>query len=298
MVKLLIDTHRTPEHQPGRLSGELTRQEIKKYVAMSLKPGKNTGPHRCPNELTKMMTDEEFQIVKMWVNEILTEDTNLQQATMNGTISQLHKDGGTNKTSDQRPVVLLNSVYQLLNYVINERLKQIVNPANMLEPGQGRGRQGHCVGINMQKVHFIQQESRRQGKRVYRVDIDFKNAFNAMSQAVLWQVMKMFRIPDVDLLEQIYEGATVRLATTNEESATIIFNTDVAQGSITSPRLFNIFINALLRMLTVTGQNEDICHGLQIGKDRKGDNQRDENDHHFKNTGFIDDISIFAFKSC
>jgi hypothetical protein len=30
----------------------------------------------------------------------------------------------------------------------------------------------------MQKVHFIQQESWRQGKRVYWVDIDFKIAFN------------------------------------------------------------------------------------------------------------------------
>ena len=45
--------------------------------------------------------------------------------------------------------------------------------------------QGHCVVINIQKVHFIQQEARRQGKRVYWVDIDFKNAFNAMSQAAL-----------------------------------------------------------------------------------------------------------------
>jgi len=42
-------------------------------------------------------------------------------------------------------------------------------------------------------------------------------------------------IPYVDLLERIYEGATVRLAPNNEESATITFNTGVAQGSITSP---------------------------------------------------------------
>jgi len=73
---------------------------------------------------------------------------------------------------------------------------------------------GRCVGINMQNEHFIQQEAWRQGKRVYRVDIDFKNAFNAMSQAALWQVMRMFEFPDVDLLEQIYEDATVRLAQT------------------------------------------------------------------------------------
>jgi len=115
-----------------------------------------------------------------------------------------------------------------------------------------------------------------------------------MSQAALWQVMMIFEIPDVDLLEQTYEGAMVKLAPSDEESATITFNTGVEQGSITSPQLFNIFINALLRMLTVTGQNEVISCGLQIGKDQKGNNQRDENGYQFNNIGFIDDISIFA----
>jgi len=104
----------------------------------------------------------------------------------------------------------------------------------------------------------------------------------------------LFKIPDVDILEQIYEGTTVRLAPNDKESATITFNTGVAQGSITSPQFFNIFINTLLRMLTVTGQNEDISHGLQIDKDQKGDNQQDENGYQFNNIGFIDDISIFA----
>jgi len=156
MVRLLIDIDRTAEHQPGRLKGELTSQEMKKCFAMCLKPGKSTGPNRCPNELTKTMTDEELQIVKMWVNEILTEDTSRQRAAMNGTIPQLHKGGGTNKTSDQRPLVLLSSVYQLLKYVINERLNFFVETANILEQGQGKGRQGRCVGINMQSVHFIQ----------------------------------------------------------------------------------------------------------------------------------------------
>ena len=47
-------------------------------------------------------------------------------------------------------------------------------------------------------------------------------------------------------------------------------------------------------MLTVTGQNENISHGLQIGKDQKGDNQRDENGYPFNNIGFIDDIAMFA----
>ena len=67
--------------------------------------------------------------------------------------------------------------------------------------GAGKDVASAITCIDMQKVHFIQQEARKEGKRVYRVDIDFKIAFNAMSQADLWRVMRMFKIPDVDLLK-------------------------------------------------------------------------------------------------
>jgi len=215
---------------------------------------------------------------------------------MNGTISQLHKGGGTNKTSDQRPVVLLNSGYQLLNYIINERLKTIVEKTNVLEPGQGEGRQVRGVNLNMQKMNFVTHEAHRQGKRVYQVDINFRNAFNAMSQAALWHTRSMLHKPDVDLLEQIYDSATVCLAPNNAQSATITFDTGIAQGSITPPQLFNILINVPLRMLTASGQNHGISHGLQIGRDQDATDSSQDAKHGYQtnNIGFIDDISILS----
>ena len=138
--------------------------------------------------------------------------------------------------------MLLNSGYQLLNCIINEQLKRIVEQANVLELGQGGGRQSRSSNINMQKMKFVTHEAHRQRKRVYRVDIDFRHAFNAMSQAALWHVMNMFRISDVDLLEQNYDSSAVCLAPQNDaESATITLNTGVAQGSIISPQLFNLY---------------------------------------------------------
>jgi len=295
MTKLEIDAHRTASCTQGRLRGALTSQEIAKYVKHCLKPGKAPVPDKCPNELLKSMSDEESLIVQAWENEILTlpektiDTARQSRSTMNGTISQLHKGGSTNKTTDQRPVVLLNSGYQLLNYIINERLKRIVEQTNVLS-GQGGGRQGRSVNINMRKIYFVAHEAHRQAKRVYRVDIDFRNAFNVISQAALWHMMNMFYIPDVDLLEQIYDSATVHDA----ESATITFDTGVAQESITSPQHFNIFISALLRMLTATGKNQGISHGLQIGKDQDDSNQDADHGYHFNNIGFFDNISIFA----
>ena len=67
----------------------------------------------------------------------------------------------------QKPVVLLNSGYQLLNDIINEQLKRIVEQTNVLEPGQGGCRQGRSVNIDMQKMHFVTHEAHRQGKRVF-----------------------------------------------------------------------------------------------------------------------------------
>jgi len=104
--------------------------------------------------------------------------------------------------------------------------------------------------------------------------------------------MNMFHIPDVDLLEQIYDSATVRLAPNDAESATITFDTGVAQGNITSPQVFNIFLNTLLRMLTATGQNQGISHGLQIDKDQDDSSQDADHGYQFNNIGFMDDISI------
>ena len=47
-------------------------------------------------------------------------------------------------------------------------------------------------------------------------------------------------------------------------------------------------------MLTATGQNYEISHGLQIGKDQDDSSQGADHGYQFSNIDFIDDISIFA----
>jgi len=48
-----------------------------------------------------------------------------------------------------------------------------------------------------------------------------------------------------------------------------------------------------MRMLTITGQRENVSHGLQIGKHQE-DSQDADHGYQFNNLGFIDDLSIFA----
>jgi hypothetical protein len=70
-----------------------------------------------------------------------------------------------------------------------------------------------------------------------------------MSQASLTTILEAYDIPDVDLLKSFYEYTTVRVPQTEMGSARTTFNTGEAQGSVLSPLIFSLFINALSRYL-------------------------------------------------
>ncbi len=112
------------------------------------------------------------------------------------------------------------------------------------------------------KLYGITNEAQRLKNRFLRVDIDFKSAFNSMSQASLWTILEAYDLPDIDLLKSFYEHTTVRLPQTKMGSTKITFNTGVAQGSVLSPLLSSLFINALSRYLDDIGCSENISHGL------------------------------------
>jgi len=108
-------------------------------------------------------------------------------------------------------------------------------------------------------THYVKLGKKRQ-------ESSKRNYYIIFPRVIIKAIIIMFQISDVDLLEQIYDSTTVCLAPNKAESATIMFDTGVAQGSITSPQLFHFFINALLRTLMATGQNQGISHGFQIDK--------------------------------
>ena len=94
-----------------------------------------------------------------------------------------------NCAGDYRPVVLLNNLFQLVSYIIQERLVRIVEESNILEPGQGGFRSRRGSDINVHKLDYITRETLKTTSNPFvRIDVDFENVFNSVSHENLWAV--------------------------------------------------------------------------------------------------------------
>ena len=103
------------------------------------------------------MPKEQIQVLQLWLNEVLVQRkpiTKVTESEMTGRLALLHKGGtGANLPSHWRSVVLLNITNQLLAYVINERLTEMVENAGILTQAQGGFRQNKSTDINVCKLY-------------------------------------------------------------------------------------------------------------------------------------------------
>ena len=149
------------------------------------------------------------------------------------------------KIESHRPISLLSCVSKLCERLVNRRLMYLLESRQLLNPNQGGFRRLRSTDDQILRVVQAIADGLQEKKRTVLILVDFSRAYDRTWRAGLLYKMSQLGIP------RCYTAwfkafltdrkACVRLNDTN--SGFRILRDGTPQGAVTSPALFNIYIN-------------------------------------------------------
>ena len=102
---------------------------------------------------------------------------------------------------------------------------------------------------------LIQEIAKKKGNQLILIFIDLEKAFDSVNQGDIIELLTIRNIPlqIIKLFISIYEHNKTHLSINNENLGEIEIQKGVKQGASTSPLLFNLVIDELIRRLKTIG---------------------------------------------
>ncbi len=148
-----------------------------------------------------------------------------------------------------RPIVISGLIVKILEGRLVKPLRNYMS--KRLHVSQTGFVPGSSVFVNIDRLFEYVKWRRSSGIRTYLLFLDFSSAYNTVLHGELFRILRERKVLDdleIQLLQAIYSRNTIELG--NESFRP---NIGVAQGSIISPYLFNIYSEELLIRLEELG---------------------------------------------
>src|SRR5213083_2117349 len=151
--------------------------------------------------------------------------------------------GNALECSSYRGIKLLEHVLKVLERVVEARLRKTVKIDDM--------QFGFCPGKGTTDAIFIvrqvQEKFLGKQKELWMAFVDLEKAFDRVPHEVLWWALRHVGVEEwmVNVIKSMYDGVTTAVKRNGEESENFEVKVGVHQGSVLSPILFDIVMQAI-----------------------------------------------------
>ena len=131
--------------------------------------------------------------------------------------------------------------------ILQARLQQYVN--HELPDVQAGFRKSRGMRDQIANIRWIIEKAREFRKNIYFCFIDYAKAFDCVDHSKLWKILKEMGIPDhlCCLLRNVYSGQEATVRTGHGTTNWFQIGKGVLQGCISSPWLFNLYAEYIMR---------------------------------------------------
>ncbi len=161
------------------------------------------------------------------------------------------KDNIKQDPSQYRPVALQSLMYKILDGNLKIELEEHNLAHNIIEPNQGGFKQKE--GTN--EHTYVLQNIFCHNKKIYSAFLDLKKAYDTVwREAMYEELQKECKMPShtISFIKAMYKNTTSIIKVNNKLSKPVQTHKGLVQGGLSSPILFNFFINDLIKQLNET----------------------------------------------
>ena len=167
-----------------------------------------------------------------------------------GRLICLNKDASKHGNLDNvRGLAVNSSILKLLEIMLLKIINKTVYENKLIHRAQIGFMKGLGCEVNLMRLRQRVEEVKKLNERSYVIFIDLKNAYDSVPHNILFERLERATIHPgvIRILKMIYSNAMLQ---PNLSDDAIRINRGVLQGYITSPILFNLFLNELIVILS------------------------------------------------
>ena len=204
---------------------------------------KAPGPSGIVSEMLKASLETSGEVITSLANAIIREERIPSEWNDSYILSLFKGKGSASALVNYRGLKLTDHVLKVLERTLEKHIREIISFDEI--------QFGFMPGVGLADAIFImrqlQEKYLAKRRNLYLAFVDLEKAFDRVPRKVIWWAMRVVKIPEwiITLVKAMYDNARSRVRVDCEYSDVFSVNAGVHQGSVLSPLLFLIILEAL-----------------------------------------------------
>jgi Reverse transcriptase (RNA-dependent DNA polymerase)/Endonuclease-reverse transcriptase len=224
----------------------ITYEELKEAIKR-LKNGKAPGEDKITTEMAKNMGEKGTCMLLEIMNRAWREEKVPNEWQL-GLIVPIYKAGDSKICNNYRGVTLLSTVTKLYERILENRLRNIVDPS--LTQSQSGFRKGRSTMDHVFTIKEIITKAQNRGEDIYMGFVDLEKAFDRLPRTKIWECLhnnKSINHKLINCIKSLYTKTKNCVIYKNMRSENFATNEGVRQGGVLSPLLFIMVMDEIIK---------------------------------------------------